>query len=316
MRHSLRIIMLLAFIGLFGCTRGTTPSILTIPEAAFFPEGITADAGGNLYVGSIGKGTIVRIMKGEHVAVPFITDDTGLLSIIGITADATRDILWVCSMDLGIAGLTKTAPPSVRAYSLPSGKLMQVYPLEKGAFPNHIAIMHNGNALITDSFNPVIYQARLGEQTTTVWSTDPRFAALPSNPSTFVDTIGLNGITVVNDSMVYAVKTNTGNIYRIPVNPDGTAGTVSELTPQRRLERPDGLEALADGSLLIVEGGNRLTRLMPARDGAVIATVQDGLDFPTTTVTRGKQVWVVESQLEHMKSPMDAAPFRILRVDL
>ncbi|UZP67057.1 hypothetical protein N1030_15815 [Desulfovibrio mangrovi] len=316
MRHSLIILVLFAFLGLFGCARENTPPLLTIPQQAFFPEGITIDAGGNLYVGSIGKGSIIRIPKGERNAVPFIANGNGLLSIIGITADQKRNILWVCSADLGLKGLSGSAPPSVQAYSLPSGALLHAFPLESGSFPNHIAIMNDGSALVSDSFRPVIYRAQLDDVTISEWSSDPRFSKLPPNPSTLVDRIGLNGIAVGKDGMAYAVKTNTGDLFRIAINPDGTAGSVEAVALTEKLNRPDGLETLTDGSLLLVEGGDRVTRLTPQGSTFTHSIVQNGLDFPTTTVTCDNTAWVVESQLEHMGNPKEAATFRVLRVDL
>lgn len=315
MKRTVLMALALAIL-MVGCAQHRVGSEISIEEPGFFPEGVTAGPDGELYIGSVTQGTIVRVGPTSNQSETFIQGHDGLLSITGIAADPVRDVLWVCSVDLGFSGVTGTAAPSVQAYALSSGKQLKTYPLEKGAFPNHVVLGKDGAAYITDSFKPVIYRTSIQGNNIEKWLVDPQFSVLPPNPTNLVHRINLNGSAFGKDGNLYAVKTNTGELYRIGLNKDGTSGPVSVVNLPRPLDRPDGLETLADGSMLVVEAGERVVRLTPEGDSFSMKTLKDHLDFPTTTITQGKTVWVVESQFQYLGSPENAKPFKLIRIDL
>ena len=51
----------------------SSPSRLSLPGPAFFPESITAGPEGALYVSSLANGDIVRFARGSSGPVPFVT---------------------------------------------------------------------------------------------------------------------------------------------------------------------------------------------------------------------------------------------------
>jgi len=309
------VLLVVACMAFLGCAKPQTKSVIQLEQRNFFPEGIASGKNNELYVGSLSKGVIVKSNPTTGEVVPFIHGDDRLLSVTGVATDTERDVFWACSANFGMPGLDKGVS-SIRAYTLSTGKLLAAFDLKEGAFPNHIAMANDGRAYVTDSFKPVIYRADLTTESCEKWLVDPQFGVLPPNPTTLVHKINLNGIAPGADGCLYAVKTNTGEMYRVTVNDDGTPGKVSIVKLPRELNRPDGLELLADGSLLIVEAGNKLSRLHPEGDTFTMELIRENMDFPTTTATLGKHVWVVESQIQHMQSPDDADPFRLIRIDL
>src|SRR5688572_2435814 len=112
---------------LLGCaTVPVGPQIadIRINGSRVHPESITADAAGNLYVGSIG-GTVYRAAAGSATAEPWIvpSDANGLTSLFGVLADDARGLLWVCNNPAFGAPPPPGARSSLRAFGLTTGML-------------------------------------------------------------------------------------------------------------------------------------------------------------------------------------------------
>jgi hypothetical protein len=69
-------------------------AVITISGEHFFPEGITVDANGAFYIGSMEHGSIARVHPGMRQAEPFIPSGAnGLVSVLGVLADDARGLL-------------------------------------------------------------------------------------------------------------------------------------------------------------------------------------------------------------------------------
>jgi hypothetical protein len=108
---------------------------------------------------------------------------------------------------------------------------------------------------------------------------------------------GLNGIAA-RDSDVYAVTYAEGRLFRI----DGQK-QVHEVELPRKLNLPDGLKALPDGDLLVVEGSGALSRITLSGDHASVTMLRDGLNQPTTAAPMTGGAWVLEGQLMLLADP-------------
>jgi streptogramin lyase len=296
------------------------PDAVSLPDG-FFPEGVAAGADGDLYVGSLSRGAILRVPKGASAAEPFIAPGTnGLVSVIGLLADPERDALWACSSDPGVGDLTGSAAPSLTAFRLSDGAPLKSFPMGKGAFCNDMALAPDGAVYVTDSFNPVIRRASLDTGRMEVWLENPRFVGAPPAPKGLGDPFNLNGVVFGPDGALYAVKTNTGELFRIVLDGVGNPASVEEVALPRPLEGPDGLKALPDGGLLVVEGADRLTRIDLSAEPIRLETVAKGFDFATTTTLTEDGVWVVEGQLDRLFLPEKAKdapkPFKLTRAAL
>ncbi|MEM9457392.1 MAG: SBBP repeat-containing protein [Myxococcota bacterium] len=287
-----------------------SPRQVSLPGQEIFPEGITVDRSGSLYVGSMTQGTIFRAEAGAEQAEAFI-DNVGA-GVIGLLADDDRDLLWVCQSN----PLNSQTPPSVMAYGLAEGDLRSTH-----AFPgdaglcNDITLDSEGNVYVSDSFGHRILRIpapgveRDGVAET--WLDDPQLE-VPEG------TFGVNGL-VVDDGALFVVLYETGRLLEAPLLASGQPSAVTEVELERPLSRPDGMKRESGGSLLVVEGGEgRLSRLEVGRrsEGPVaVEPVLETLDSPTTVALHEQRAWVVVSQFDHLfgvdPSPA-SAPFFVV----
>lgn len=286
---------------------------IALPGATLYPEGIAATADGTFYVSSLREGSILRIAPDATAPDPaaFVTAaEGGLVSTIGLLADEGAGVLWSCSSDPGVAPRTGEDPPAIKAFDLASGALQATYDLPGGGFCNDMALDDAGNLYVTDSFAARMLVLPAGASQLEVWLEDEAFAGEGFN---------LNGVAVVGNE-VFTVKYNSGELFRISIESDGSAAPPARVTLDRALEYPDGLKAEGADALLVVEGAGRLARiaLQPGDVGA-ITTVRDGLLGPTTVAVLGSDAWVVEGQLGHLFDPSTGdpeLPFQVVRVPL
>jgi len=289
---------------------------ITLPDAQFAPEGISNDTDGNLYVGSLTQGRVIKIASGTHDVTDFAAAGTGgMVTVVGLHVE--NDSAYVCSSDPGISALTGTAGPALVAFDVATGAPAGRYPLpEGGAFCNDIAALPDGTILATDSFAPRIYALRPGADNLEIWFEDDRFAA---------DGFNLNGIAY-DDGAVFVARYNTGTLHQIEVDSNANAGRVTDLKMPLDILGADGLTALGNGRFLLVEGGGLSAGARGAlwgvnlTDGAVtLEKIAPDLNVPTTATVVGKTAYVVEGQLDHLfdaeaAGPVD--PYRILAIEL
>jgi len=306
---------------LAGALAATLPALamadagITLPDAAFAPEGISHDTSGTLYVGSLTQGRIVKISaKTEDVTEFAAAGANGLVTVVGLHVEG--DQTFACSSDPGIGALTGTAAPALVAFNTETGAPAGRYPLpEGGMFCNDIAALPDGTILATDSFVPRIYALKPGADQLEIWLDDSRFVGEGFN---------LNGIAYDNGA-VFVARYNTGTLHQIDVGADGQAGQITDLKMSAEIHGADGLTALGDGRFLIVEGGGLYAGARGALWGATVfdgeaklEAIAEDLNVPTTATVIGETAYVVEGQLDHLFDP-DAGspdPYRILAIEL
>jgi len=219
-----------------------------------YPEGVQFDTQNNCFVvGSETLGTIGQVRDdGSYTA--FI-NDVSLVSSIGINVDGQRDRLLVAVSDPGYnTARTKTSTlgklARVVVFNSNTGVRTKVISLDtlfrpgKPHFANDIALDASGNAYVTDSYSPIIYQIN-SQNTPSPFKQDTLFA-----PSA-AGTIGLNGITYSAKGYLLAVKSDTGTLLKIPIS-NGAGGTVSKVTTDLDLTGGDGIKLQDDSTLLVV----------------------------------------------------------------
>lgn len=287
---------------------------LTLPDAAFAPEGISHDASGNLYVGSLTQGRIIKVSATGEVSDFASAGANGLVTVVGLHVEG--DQTYACSSDPGIGTLTGTAAPALVAFDTETGAARGRYPLpDGGMFCNDIAALPDGTILATDSFAPRIYALRPGAERLEIWLENSRFVGEGFN---------LNGIAY-DDGAVFVARYNTGTLHRIDLGADGQAGAITDLKMSSEIHGADGLTALGGGRFLIVEGGGLSAGARGALWGvtvfdgqAKLNAIASDLNVPTTATVIDKTAYVVEGQLDHLFDP-DAGvadPYRILAIDL
>src|SRR6202008_1408209 len=82
---------------------------IPIPGSKAFPESITSSSDGELFVGRIGDGGVVRVNARTAESSVFVQPGAaGSRSILGVFADEASRTLWACSNDLSALGAPAT----------------------------------------------------------------------------------------------------------------------------------------------------------------------------------------------------------------
>ena len=288
---------------------------IIIPGDRYFPEGVTVTADGTFFVGSLFEGCIMRARGGTNSMEPFIESGAnGLVSVLGLWADEARQILWVCSSDAGNGRLTGRAPVGVKAFDLQTGAAKGSYDFPGGGFANDLTFDALGNLYVTDSWTPRILRLPAGGSELVEWINDPLLG---------VEQWSLNGLDFdAASNVIYTVNQRAGLLFRIAIEPDGSAGAVTLIHTSQELRRPDGLKVIGSNTLATAEGGaGGMSIINVEGETARMRRIPAGLDGVTTFAFYQGNAWVVEGQSDHFWDPANAGPkadppFRIVEVPL
>lgn len=268
----------------------------------FYPEGIAVAADGTMYIGSLGTGEIRRVAPGEARAEAFLPAGAPFTMVIGMIVDDASNTLWACYGDLQFASASGLAQ-----IDLATGTVTATYDFPFGAPPepmgicNDVALDDDGNVYATDSFLGAVRRLPVGGNMLEEWTVAPELAPTPGN-------FGANGIAWNGESM-HVVNLETGGLYRIPMNADGSAGAVTQIAVDQTLMGPDGLKALDADTLLVIDNPGGAARLIElSGDTGSVMTIDNTLDTPTTAAVYGGYAWVLEGQLDHLLGQDPEAP--------
>jgi hypothetical protein len=282
-----------------------TPTEIIIPGEKVYPESLTTSPEGDLIIGSIGARTIYRVKHGAAVAEPWIKPAAvGAQGVFGVLADPKSNTLWACASSLpGTDGLSPQ-PGVLHAFDLKTGKPRKRYPIPTaGSFCNDIAIGPDGTAYVSNTTNMEILRLKPGARSLEVWAGNGAFG-----PTGGI----LDGISVLGDR-VLGNTLETGKLFGVPVQPDGTAGPVTEIKLDRPLDRPDGMRTFGTNGLLIIESGGKgtLSRItLDGNTGTVTTLATHYPDGPVAVSVIDTTAYVLEGQLAILfgKRPPDMPP--------
>jgi sugar lactone lactonase YvrE len=204
------------------------------------PEGIEWDAASARFlVGSLMAGTISAIDDAGEVTELIVDED--LVSTVGIhIADG---ILYVTNSSSAVF-FNPNAPAlvSVAAYDLASGERIywsDATDLREGrGFANDLTVDADGNVYVTNSFQPVVYQITPEGEASILIESDA-FAG---------NFLGLNGIEYHPDSYLLVAMSESGSIFKVPLD-DPEVLTAVELPEPISI---DGMALGRDGVLYAV----------------------------------------------------------------
>jgi len=298
-------VSLLVFVLFAGTSLAGNPDPLlkfTVPEHDLYPENIAFDEKtGDYFLGSMGQSRIIRIKpdgsRSEFLAAP----DSGLLSSVGMKADAERRRLWVCSGRFNLLADHDRHPAEtgVFLFDLDSGRLIDNWVTAQQS-PYHI-------------FNDLVLDARGDAYATTtligrVYRLSPSSGRmelvhqLPPGQHNNGITIGPDGkyLFLAVDRTISRLDLATGELKELPVPDKGAAGT-------------DGLYWF-DGSLISVKPRFReITRIRLADDLFTVLRVEDlvrdhpQMAYPTTGVIAGNRLVYVATSYADVPRNSDSA---------
>jgi sugar lactone lactonase YvrE len=301
------------------------PDTVSFTQAGLYPEGTQYDDQRGLFlVSSQTAGRIGQVTDAGTYST--FADDPLLVSTIGLRLDAARNRLLAAVSDPGYnpdrtSAATKGKLAALAIFNSSTGTKMSY--LDLGAFTpaggatypahfaNDIAVDGLGNAYITDSFAPIIYQ--VDAQGAVV----KRFlenAALAAPTGKF----GLNGIVYHPSGYLLVAKSDEGKLLKIPITtvPGTTttvAGTITTVTLPAglSLSGDDGLQLLNNTTLLVVcNAQGKVYRLTTTNDFGSVANAagtagafDTGNVYPTTLARRADSVsYVLHSYLSALQA--------------
>ena len=247
-----------------------------------FPEGITIDKVGNMYV-SLGP--------------PFWYGG-GFGEIWKISPDGTRTRLVQFPGGPGPAGLAVDAPGNLYfayptgdistngVYLLPkSGEPVRLPGTEKIGLANGLALDKQGDIYVSDSFVGAVWRIPLdGSGEADIWYQDDWLLGCGDVP------VGANGIAYRQGSF-YVANTSLGMLIEIPVLDDGSHGTAQTIAGDPDCDPLNDKLASMDGIAMDVQGDiyallviqNKLVKINPD-DGSftTLLTEADGLHNPAS----------------------------------
>jgi sugar lactone lactonase YvrE len=97
-----------------------------------------------------------------------------------------------------------------------------------------------------------------------VWASDERLNVI-------------DGLAFLADGSLYVNTFDTGKLFRIPVNADGSAGTIVPIETSMPLVRPDGLRTAGAQTLIQAEQQGRVAEMTISGNRAEVRVLQEGL---------------------------------------
>ncbi len=276
---------------------------IALPHDDFYPEGVAVGADGDVYVGSIARGEIYRLSRATKTMSLFAGGGADLMSIIGVYATFDGEAVYACSSDPTQSHGGRAS--ELVAFDADSGAVAGRYPLPGGGFCNDIYELSDGTIVVSDSGIGRVLRLRPGSEELQVLAQSPRWTGEGFNT---------NGLTTLNGDL-YVVKYNEGLLFRV----EPRTGDIDEVALDRKLQGPDGLESLDDGSLLVVEGTAGALSIITLEGGmGRVETIATGLDVPTTVAVYRNSAYVVQSQFDHLFGfdPTPPQQFALKRVAL
>jgi sugar lactone lactonase YvrE len=143
---------------------------------------------------------------------------------------------------------------------------MGTYPFPaNGGVCSDIAVSADGTAYVSEAFRGRVHRLKPGAAGLELWASDPENLAI------------IDGLAFLADGALYVNAFATGRLFRIPVNADGSAGTIVPIETSLPLGRPDGLRTAGPRTLIQAEGQGRLTELTITGNRAEVRVIRDGL---------------------------------------
>lgn len=256
---------------------------ILIADAKSQPESLTVAPGGVLIVGSASAPYIYKVPSGSSTAEKFVdasAEGPGTF-FFGMLADASSNTLWACQL----TPVPNTHPvqrhTALRGFDLSTGaaKIRWDLPGDNSTC-NDFSIGPDKALYITDTANGKIYKLPAGAST----------AELFLEHRTLM---GIDGITFLNGTL-YVNNVFFNNLYRIPVDAAGKAGTPVDIWMDQPVKGPDGMRA-ANGKLFVAENGSgKISAISVNGDKASVTVIKEGLKTPTAVEPAGDTLWIAE----------------------
>lgn len=292
---SFRVAVLGAVAALSACASEPPeePQDIRIAGERVFPESITSDAAGNIYVGSLG-GIIYRAAAGSEVAEPWVTPDeqNGLLSLFGVLADERHGVLWTCSNPNSFGPPDPSAGSSVVAFDLSNGTHRASYPFPAGpAACNDMAVAADGALYVTDTAQGRIFSLGEGADSLELFAQGENL-------------VGVDGIAFAADGTMYINNVRANLVQRVDRDEGGAYAGLTDLTLSQPVGGPDGLRPVGGSKFLQAEGsGGRVAVIEVSGDSATVTPVRTDLESSPGVTRVGSVGYATEGKINYLIDP-------------
>jgi sugar lactone lactonase YvrE len=267
-------------------TASITDSITDPHEIAHFdvsalqqPENLALEPNGSVDVTFNRARQVARVSPdGTYTILATLPQDTAgntIVSGIVRTADGTLYVNYNAGSQSGIWRI----PPN-------GGTAQQIVAIPSARGLNGLAYDPAQRALYaTDSSLGLVWKISPAQGTATIWA-----QGTPLQPTT-ASGKGANGLKL-HDGAVWVSNTTLGTLLRIPIQPDGTAGTTN-LAAQG-ITGIDDFAFAPDGQVVAAQNALSEASIVNVNTGAhtLALTATDGLSNPTSVAIRGNTVYI------------------------
>ena len=270
-------------IGLAGLMAFSAPAFaaeILIKDAKSQPESLAAAPDGTLIVGSASTPYVYKIKPGSTTPEVFIdaTSEPAGTFFFGQLVDGST--VWSCMLT-PIAGVTPVARKTYLIGSdLATGQRKLRWELPgANTTCNDMAVGPDKALYISDTGNAKIYRLPAGAQSAELWL-DHR------------NVTGIDGLAFLNGTLYYnSVFFN--NLYRVPVDASGKAGTPVQIWMDAPVKGIDGMRVV-NGHLLQAENGSGKIHMLTLMDGdrAHVTVLKEGLSQPTAMEPGRGEIWI------------------------
>lgn len=173
---------------------------------------------------------------------------------------------------------------------------VQIASLPQDGFPNDMDIDgRTGNLYVTDSARGEVWKVPTNGGPASLWATG---TALQK-----VSFLGANGL-VVHDGAVWVGNTDTGDIVKIPIRADGTAGAF-EPVETGLAGGLDNFTVIGDDDTIVgtLNIASELVVVRPGESAQVVLTAADGLSNPTDVKLLHDTLYVTSGAYTTMTDP-------------
>jgi hypothetical protein len=216
-------------------------------------EGVAVSRKGDVFVGNAisGKAEIWRAPEGDFDEAYLLADLPGG-DLLGMDVDRVGNLYAAVAafLDPALHGLwrVQTDGTARRVAALPSASL-----------PNDVTIDSRGNVYVSDSFDGKIWRLTPDGEFT-VWIQDDLLRGFFGEFE-----FGVNGL-VYHKRALYAAITVSGRVIKVPIRPDGAAGTPAILVQDDALIGIDGIEPDVEGNLYVTNNFASTIQVIRADD--------------------------------------------------
>jgi Cu-Zn family superoxide dismutase len=288
-------------------------TVLALPEAAAYPEGVTVDpATGAVYTNSANTGVVFRVdpdtgetsLVGDPLDMADARTTPPVSVALGLKADG-EGRLWVAGARTG----------SMHVLDIATGQRVARFTTPEGAALINDVALTSDAAFFTDTLRPVLWRAA---RDAVVDAKLEPWLSFEGTALEYGEEPNLNGIVATPDGRyLLVVQMKAGRLFRIDTQ---TREVAMIETGDSALDGGDGLALLGQRLFVVRQWSEEIVALDLSADFAT-ATEAKRLKFaelawPATAAVRGDRLIVANSQLNRRGSGDPALPFSLVSIPL